>query len=76
MPAAAELIRATVKNRFENQVRVASAAIHRRRRSERCRAVFLSSRVTARTVAPPQPHRRRMTARLTGRVWGGDLFAA
>jgi hypothetical protein len=40
MPAAAELIRALVRNRFDNKLRAASVAIHRRRRSDRCRAVF------------------------------------
>jgi hypothetical protein len=40
LPAAADLIRATVRNRFDNQVRAASVAIHCRRRSDRCRAVF------------------------------------
>jgi hypothetical protein len=47
MTAAADLIRATVRNRFDNEVRAASMAIHRRRRSERCRAVF-SLRVSRR----------------------------
>jgi hypothetical protein len=67
MPAAAELIRATVKNRFDNQVRAAAAANHGRRRSDRCRAVF-SLRVSRREQSlRPQPHRRRVTAWLTGR---------
>jgi hypothetical protein len=63
MTTAAELIRATVKNRFDNQLRAASVAIHCRRRSDRYRAVF-SLRVSRREQSlRPQPHRRRVTAR-------------
>ena len=40
MTAAADLIRATVRNRVDNQVRGASLANHRHRRSDRSRAVL------------------------------------
>jgi len=40
MTAAADLIRAAVRNRFDNVVRGTSVAIHRRRRSDRSRAVL------------------------------------
>ena len=63
MTAAADLIRATVHNRVDNQVRGASVANHRHRRSYRSRPVCLLSRVAARTVAPPQPHRRHFADR-------------
>jgi hypothetical protein len=42
LPAAAEMIRASVKNRVDNGVPGASVAIHGRRRSERSRAVLLT----------------------------------
>jgi len=57
--AAAHLIRATVRNRFENQVRVASVAIHRRRRSDRCRAVFFPLACRGANSRSVQQHRRR-----------------
>ena len=63
MTAAADVIRATVHNRVDNQVRGASVANHRHRRSYRSRPVCLLSRVAARTVAPPQPHRRHFADR-------------
>jgi len=40
MPAAADLIRTTVKNRFDNEPPGASVANHRRRRSDRSRIVL------------------------------------
>jgi hypothetical protein len=46
------------EHRGDNQVAGASVANRRRRRSDRSRTVFLLSRVAARTVAMPQPHRR------------------
>jgi hypothetical protein len=51
MTAAVNLIRSMEKNRFDNQMRVASVAIQRRRRSDRFRAVLPLSGVAARTVA-------------------------
>ena len=63
MTAAADLIRAIVHNRVDNQVRGASLANHRHRRSDRSEPFYLLSRVAARPVAPAQPHRRHFADR-------------
>jgi hypothetical protein len=56
--AAADVIRPTVHNRVDNQVRGASLANHRHRRSDRSPSRFTCYRVSRRDqVAPPQPHR-------------------
>ena len=71
MTAAADLIRATAKNRVDNHVTGASVANRRRRRSDRSRTVLSTVAVAARTVAAPQPHHRQQTVRRpTGRACG------
>jgi hypothetical protein len=73
MPAAADPIRTTVKNRVDNELAGASVANHRRRRSDRsrivlppvaCRGANTSLRPSHTVVAWPR------VRRLTGRAWG------
>jgi hypothetical protein len=73
MTAAAELIRATVHNRVDNQVRGASLANHRHRRSDRSRAVLpvVTCRGATSRSAPATPSSlRRPCGGLTGRALG------
>jgi len=74
MTAAADVIRATVHNRVDNQVRGASLANHRHRRSDRSRAVLLRCRVSRRDQSLRPSHTvvtsqtvRRLTGRAVGR---------
>ena len=70
-PAAADLIRTIVRNRFDNQLHGAPAAIHCRRRRERSRAVFSSFAnrgANSRSAAATPPSRRRARRRLTGQT--------
>jgi hypothetical protein len=79
MTAAADVIRATVHNRVDNQVRGASLANHGHRRSGRSRAVLPRCRVSRRDQSLRPSHTvvtSRTVRRLTGRAWVGDLFAA
>ena len=78
-PAAAEMIRASVKNRVDNGVPGASVAIHGRRRSERSRAVLLTvayrganSRSASATAVPST----RGAAVHRAGLRDGDVFAA
>jgi hypothetical protein len=79
MTAAADVIRATVHNRVDNQVRGASLANHRHRRSDRSRAVLHTVAVSRREQSLRPSHTvvtSQTVRRLTGRAWVGDLFAA
>ena len=74
MTAAADVIRATVLNRVDNQVRGASLANHRHRRSGRSRAVLPRCRVSRRDQSLRPSHTvvtsqtvRRLTGRAVGR---------
>ena len=58
LPAAAEMIRASVKNRVDNGVPGASAAIHGRHRSERSRAVVLTVACRGANSRSASAHRR------------------
>jgi hypothetical protein len=75
-PAAAEVIRATVNNRVDNELRGASVANHCRRREERSRAVFPLSSIAARTVAPAAATPSSLSGGSPGSLRDGDLFAA
>jgi len=71
MTAAADLIRATVHNRVDNQVRGASLANHRHRRSDHSRAVLpaVACRGATSRFAPATPSSlRRPCGGLTGRT--------
>ena len=73
MTAAADLIRATVHNRVDNQVRGASVANHRHRRSDRSRGVFARCRVSRRDQSLRPSHTvvtSQTVRRLTGRALG------
>ena len=73
MTAAADVIRATVHNRGDNQVRGASLANHRHRRSDRSRAVFYRCRVSRRDQSLRPSHTvvtSQTVRRLTGRALG------
>ena len=72
MTAAADLIRATVHNRVANQVRGASLANHRHRRSDRSRAVFTRCRVSRRDQSLPPSH-TVVTSQTVRRLTGGAL---
>ena len=77
-PAAAEMIRASVKNRVDNGVPGASVAIHGRRRSERSRAVLLTVAcrgANSRSASPtaiPSTRRRRFIGRACGTARSSD----
>jgi len=78
-PAAAEMIRASVKNRVDNGVPGASVAIHGRRRSERSRTVLLTVRCRGANSRSASAHRRRIdqgAAVHRAGLQDGDLFAA
>jgi len=72
LPAAAEMIRASVKNRVGNSVPGASVANHGRRRSERSRAVLLTvacrgaNSRSASATAVPSTRGRRFIGRACG----------
>ena len=72
MTAAADVIRAPVTHRVDNEVAGASVATHRHRRSDRSRPVLPLSGVAARTVAPPQLHRHHFAVRAAAHraAWG------
>ena len=72
MTATADLIRATVHNRIDNQVAGASVANHRRRRSDRSRAALPTVVCRGANSRSAQSHRRHFAdnASLTGRAWG------
>jgi hypothetical protein len=77
-PAAAEMIRASVKNRVANEGPGASVAIHGRRRSERARAILRTVACRGANSRPPQPppsHRPGAAVHRTG-LGDGDVFAA
>ena len=79
MTAAADLIRATVHNRVDNQVRGTSLANHRHRRSDRSRAVLpaVACRGATSRSAPATPSSlRRPCGASLGGPGVGDLFAA
>ena len=58
LPAAADMIRASVKNRVDNGVPGASVAIHGRHRSERSRAVLLTVACRGANSRSASVHRR------------------
>ena len=71
MTAAADVIRATVHNRVDNQVRGASVANHCHRRSDRSRAALLRCRVSRRDQSLRPSHTvvtSQTVRRLTGRT--------
>jgi hypothetical protein len=73
MTAAADLIRATFRNRVDNQVRGASLANHRHRRSDRSRAVLPTAAcrgATSRSSPSTPSSLRRPCGGLTGRALG------
>jgi hypothetical protein len=70
LTTASAAVRATVNNRVDNEPAGSSVANQCRRRWDRFRAVLLPSRVAARTVAPPQPHRSRLAVRVGCRGLG------
>jgi len=79
LPAAADLIRTTVNNRVDNEVHRAAVANHRRRRSERSRAVLppLACRGANSRFAPATPSSLgRGCGGSPGEPGVGDLFAA
>jgi len=79
MTAAADLIRATVYNRVDNQVRGASLANHRHRRSDRSQAVLPTAAcrgATSRSSPSTPSSLRRPGGGSPGGPWVGDLFAA
>ena len=79
MTAAADLIRATVHNRADNQVPGASLANHRHRRSGPLPSRFARCRVSRRDQSLRPSHTvvtSQTVRRLTGRAVVGDLFAA
>jgi len=79
LPAAAEMIRASVKNRVDNGVPGASVAIHGRRRSERSRAVLLTVACRGANSRSASAHRRPIDQGAAAHRAGlrdGDVFAA
>ena len=79
LPAAAEMIRASVKNRVDNGVPGASVAIHGRRRSERSRAVLLTVACRGANSRSASVHRRPFDQGAAVHQAGlrdGDVFAA
>ena len=71
MTAAADVIRATVHNRVDNEVRGASLANHRHRRSDRSRAV-LPARVSRRDQSL-RPSHTVVTSQTVRRLTGWAL---
>jgi hypothetical protein len=74
--AAAVLIRATVKHRVDNEAWGAAVANHRRRRSDRSRAVFPTvgcRGANSRSAPATPPSLWRRARRVTGRAWGRRL---
>ena len=79
MTAAADLIRATVNNRVDNDVRVRQWRITAAADRTAPESFYPLSGVAARTVASPQPYRRRLAdcaAAHRAKPGVGDLFAA
>ena len=73
-----DLIRATVNNRFDNEVIGAAEAIHCRRRPDASEPFYPFVLSRREQSLLPQSYRRRLAnaRRLTGRPGNGDLFAA
>ena len=79
LPAAAEMIRASVTNRVGNGVPGAAVAIHGRRRSERSRAVLLTVAYRGANSRSASAHRRPFDQGAAVHRAGlrdGDVFAA
>jgi len=79
LPAAAEMIHASVTNRVDNGVPGAAVAIHGRRRSERSRAVLRTVACRGANSRSASAHRRPIDQGAAVHRAGlrdGDVFAA